>query len=705
MKPLTRLNGPQFRRLRFATGCLAGAATALLCACSSADDPPPVSVATADNFTVAWNGERRLAVLDNDTVREGSAALSVATAPTNGRISVSSDGLSYTPNPGFYGEDSFSYKLDVQGNGDTASSTAVVKLVVQAQLVLRGVVTDGPLGNANVVANVGTQTFSATADAQGRYSLPISTSMASDFVMLTATGSGTQSAVVLTSLVGEVSGLVAAASEGVVTAEAARGLMVTHLSAAQAGLMAQAGKLPTSHAEMLLAAQKLDGFAVLDAAALVKLVVDAGVALPTAAASTRELLSSATLLNGFDAARRVTDAAQLAAVREALTSDPNLALAPPLPGTRAQSLLFAYGEGGVSKPVYAVTLRPDGSASVVWDALQPSQWRLDGKLVKVTFDTPRVTSGLASASDGSGQFNQDNVTTGLTFSDLGASNGRYTLASVGRVGYTLNRSGPQSGLRQDFAFSTLIRRYETQAAPLKAEDFASGDRWAGLLSDRLPEPGAAGPLNFKQDVLRITAAGTGTMERKGVNVTWQVTEGALLVKIGSNDYRYRRLDTGPLGEERWLVEQLDAAGLVFTMSEIMAVRASDVVIDSAGLAKRWAGNLNDGSSRTKAFYTLKGDSTWAITSKEPGVVETAGVFTRTWRRLADGRLELVSSSPGGCNPWAGTANCQITLQRYWTLLAQQGKTLYVMETGPGSATAPITSWRFVAMTEAAPPAP
>lgn len=91
------------------------------------------------------------------------------------------------------------------------------------------------LANAKVVATVGEQSFSTDADAQGRYSLPIRSSRASDFVTLTATGMGVQSRVVLTSLAGEVSGLLAAVKNETVTAEDRPALMVTHLSAAQAG--------------------------------------------------------------------------------------------------------------------------------------------------------------------------------------------------------------------------------------------------------------------------------------------------------------------------------------------------------------------------------------------------------------------------------------------------------------------------------------
>jgi hypothetical protein len=103
-------------------------------------------------------------------------------------------------------------------NDTVREGSATASLVVQAQITLRGVVTDGPLANAKVVATVGEKTFNVDADAQGRYGLPINTNRASDLVMLTASGAGAQSAVLLTSLVCEVSGLVAPSGNTCVSA-------------------------------------------------------------------------------------------------------------------------------------------------------------------------------------------------------------------------------------------------------------------------------------------------------------------------------------------------------------------------------------------------------------------------------------------------------------------------------------------------------
>lgn len=154
------------------------------------------------------------------------------------------------------------------------------------------------------------------------------------------------------------------------------------------------------------------------------------------------------------------------------------------------------------------------------------------------------------------------------------------------------------------------------------------------MSERMPDA-ANGPLVFKQDVMRITAAGAGTMERRAATAAWQVVGGALLVSVGTDHFRYRRLDLGPLGEERWLLELVDAQGQALTASEIMAVRVSEVTVDNAGLAKRWQGNIN---ARQWNVVGQKGPTLFVM---EAGP-ETPGTPIGSWRFVA-----LTEVAPAG----------------------------------------------------------
>lgn len=675
--------------------CLA----ASLAGCSSSDEPPPVATAVDDSLSVSWQSASNLDVLANDSISGGSASLEVATQPRNGLVSLVGGALVYTPNAGHFGTDEFSYKLGV----DTASSTATVKLVVEARFALQGVVTDGPIANAKVQARVGSQTFSADADATGQYSVPVSSSQPNDFVSLTATGVGSQSAVVLTSLVGEVAGLAAQVSAGNVTEDRAPALRVTHLSSAQAGLMAQAGALPASNAELAAAAQQLDSNAVLYAAALVRLVVDGGVPLPAGVASTHDLLQSAPTLAAFQAARLAADRPQLEAAWNAALTDPALTRSPPTPavGGAPMVLRYGYGVGGHAIVAPHITLRPDGSATVATDAARAARWRVDGTALVLTYDNPIVTAGFTNGSAPTfTQYPTENAITSLRLSDLGPGTSRHAMASMSTLGHTVIQAGPEAGRRENTS-TTLLRRYAGTATPLRAEDFPVGARIAGLASERSP---VGGFVPGRQDVLRITGPGTGVMERTGAAAFWRVSDGALLVDIGTLATRYVPLGTGALGEERWAMEVLDTASSVSRHHEIMAMRATGVSMSAADWVKPWVGNLNAAFGFQLATE-FQANGRWGnIGANRGDALPMVTNFSRYWRQLSDGRLEMVSTF-GNCDPFAGVPSCRIGLQRFWTPLARVGRTVWLMEhliTNSSDPTGPGTDIRFVAFTERSP---
>jgi Bacterial Ig domain len=695
-----------FSRVRRNTWALTWVTCGLL-ACAGgggggADPIPATANAVADNFTVTWNSERRLAVLDNDSSSGGTPALSLAAAPKNGSVSISAGVLSYTPKTGYFGADEFQYTLAV-GN---ASSTATVKLVVEADITLQGLVTAGqttaavspsatnPFANAKVQASVGSKNFSVDADALGRYSLPIKTSSASDFVALTGTAVGAQSKLVLTSLAGEVSGLAAAAKDGKLSSDQAPALLISHVSAAQAGLMAQAGKLPGNNNELSAAAAKLNQFAAADAAALVGLVASANVALPAALTSTRELLESPAQLSSFDAAQRLANAAQLTTLRESIYTDPLLSTAPPTPtaANTSTQLLYANGQGGAAYAISLITLRADGSATILTDdTTRSAKWQLQNKVVQLTYDTPFVLGGGRNDDE-----TFDDVYTGVTYTDIGPSQGGYGLAGSRTIRHRLITNGGRRGQKTDISYGDFTRRYTLNGEAFKAEEFASGVRIAGPFSSN---PGPDAGFVQAQDILRITGPGTGVMERTGAAASWQLLDGALRVSVGNFSAHYRRLGLGPLGEERWTMEFLDTAGQATGLLEIMAVRASPVTLTAADWAKPWRGNLQDGWG-VRLTYDLKTDGSWFIISSDRETPEPTSSVKRYWRPSPDGRLDMAGGARQ-CNPFA-SANCVITQQRYWTVVGRSGKTLWVIEEGPYFINPDTTvqpSFRLVAFTD------
>jgi alpha-tubulin suppressor-like RCC1 family protein/type II secretory pathway pseudopilin PulG len=92
--------------------------------------PPQPPVANPDLFTVLRNGSGARDAKTNDTDPDGDIALatvSTMTTPTNGAVVRAGSTYTYTPNAGFFGTDSFTYRLtDVQGMSDTTTVTVRV---------------------------------------------------------------------------------------------------------------------------------------------------------------------------------------------------------------------------------------------------------------------------------------------------------------------------------------------------------------------------------------------------------------------------------------------------------------------------------------------------------------------------------------------------------------------------------------------------
>ncbi|WP_310383964.1 Ig-like domain-containing protein [Roseateles sp.] len=710
----------------FQAGCLAGACTLLLLGCGGGNDdshtPEPLApaqaAAAADDYSLDWNAAKTLSVQANDQSSGGTAVLSVLEQPKYGSVSVAGQELVYTPNPGFFGEDSLRYKLAVSSAdmSSSAQSEAVVKLKVEASLTLAGVVTDGPIAKARVTAALGEQpSVSVDANERGEYSLALKTSKPTDFLTLSASGIGPQSQVMLSSLAGEVAGLAQRATAGKLTGAEAPALRITHLSTALAGLLVQAsadGKAPTSDKGLSEAAAKLNPDDVLDAAALIQLVVDHGVALPAEANNTQQLAAAAATLASFASAQRKDNGPQFEATRAALLNDAALQQAPPLPastGTAGVTLIYAYGIGGSSKSAYVFNLQPDGSAEVVSDRVSKAKWTRAGSRVMVTIDSPELEDGGYSAEVGPDglQWTIQVATTGYTLTDMAAGSARYSLATLAVAGYRIAAGGPKAGLREeDEAQAFAIRRYADEALEgFTPEDFAMGVRWAGpIAAPTTIEQRRAGVST--QDMLSITGADSAEMERGGLKVGWKLVGGALELSLPDANYRYRRMGKGPLGEEHWLMEQR-VGGKLLAASEIMAVKASPVSLDAAALAKRWSGNLN-AHLRYGSFYSLRADGMSAISGSGIDQPESERFYSRFWALQADGRLYMArGTNPQGqpCMPTAAAPSCKAQgSERYWRFVAQQGKTLYLIEQLQFSAQDPSNiSYRFVAMTDVGEP--
>ena len=215
------------------------AVLAALSACGGdSDSPAYMATAQNDSATVPWNAATTIAVTSNDTIANGTGSIAVTSAPTHGTATVSGGDIVYTPTAGYFGTDTLTYTLTV---GDK-TSTASVAITVAAHVTLQGTVHDDAMPGAQVVVTVaGVAQPAVTADADGNYSVDVTTSSPTDFITLQATGAGSQADVVLTSLVGDAGSTAAlASSTGTIDATALPAANVTNVSTAIAILSAQA---------------------------------------------------------------------------------------------------------------------------------------------------------------------------------------------------------------------------------------------------------------------------------------------------------------------------------------------------------------------------------------------------------------------------------------------------------------------------------
>lgn len=272
------------------------------------------------------------------------------------------------------------------------------------KVTLKGQVVDEPIANASVSASAGGQTFTATADAQGQYSLTVELpqTAASSFVTLTATGAGDQAYVQLVSLAGSLSTLASAAgSDGIVTADESFATQVTNVSTAEAVLLQQAngGQPITSETTQEQLAATINGADVLDLATAIKLAVDqpASYPLPAGQASTLSLAQDAAARAAFIDNASSQDPALFQQTASAIAADP--ALTAPLPaGSTPAAMLAAVlsTDAGFTfnfnNRVSAYEFAAGGAGSVSSSVGSTAvSWAIQGNTIQLSYAQPVET--------------------------------------------------------------------------------------------------------------------------------------------------------------------------------------------------------------------------------------------------------------------------------------------------------------------------
>ena len=672
---------------RWIPTAIGAAVLATLTACGgSSDSPAAQAVATDDTATVPWNTATALTVTSNDTIANGTASIAVSTAPTHGTAVVSGNSIQYTPTPGYFGADTLTYALTV-GN---KTSVANVQIAVAAHMTLTGTVRDDAMPGAQVVLTIGGVAQPAvTADANGNYSVDVTTATPTDFITLQATGAGAQSNVVLSSLVGDASATAAvAATDGTVSATALPAANVTNVTTAEAVLTAQAlGKAPTSSADIAAAQGQFSSDQTIQMATAIKLVADAGVALPDGAANTLALVSDPSTYTTFVTTQATTNATVFNSTEAAVLADPAIAVAPTVPVAGATgaaaapvTLTLTLGQGAGASGVTVLTLNADGTATLAGAPATTATWTSDGSQITVTYDSPQTYTTFLIASDGN-QWNATETDTGFKVRQLGTDTATQTV--IGSTTFTL---GPDNGQTTVLTDNWLTYTIVNKTQSFQASDFAVGAEWAGVLTTDF-DPNTAEYTN--QDVLKIVDATHVLYERTGVTGTYAVTNGSLVVTLPTGaTFSYTRLFIGPKGEDRWLTTQLANGAPTWEYDAAVVKVTSGLTFTTASATNDYLSYINAGLATGQFYIDLQANGTGAGSSI-PGASALQSPLG-TWVVNADGSETLTryycepdSNGVGFCSAgditWNLNNGYDYGQTRTWQLLATSGNNIYVME--------------------------
>lgn len=200
---------------------------------------------------------------------------------------------------------------DDEGASSSSEVTVTVLPVNEISLIVKGLVTDGPIANANVVAAIGDLTFETVADQNGVYNLAIEVDedYATDknLVVLTATGSTGQENVKLLSVSNDFASFInLAGDDAILDSTEEFGVNITHVSSANWALSIEAngGVAPTNKEELEAIIRYVDGSELGKLAAAIKTVIDfsdtnAALALPGEVSDTWEFVTTQKVVGDY----------------------------------------------------------------------------------------------------------------------------------------------------------------------------------------------------------------------------------------------------------------------------------------------------------------------------------------------------------------------------------------------------------------------
>ena len=288
--------------------------------------------------------------------------------------------------------------VEARSSSDSVAQTAELRNVrggcdKRYTVALTGVVTDAVIPFATVTVTLGGVTYTTVADANGRYTLPITTANLNELVKIEADGTSpaTGAPIEFVNLVGSFSRVL----DEQLTEGSAEG-NVTNVTTASYALVLEAnGGEPTTEEELRAAETSVDATKLLELAAVIKLIVDdPNYSLPPGETSLLEFVSKPEAVAAY---LETVPQEDLDAAIESILGDANLvagftpaeiparyfAIPAAQPGYLArQGQILEFNAGGTGR------LLDYNSAAGGQPINEPYTWTVDNGRLVVTLDEP-----------------------------------------------------------------------------------------------------------------------------------------------------------------------------------------------------------------------------------------------------------------------------------------------------------------------------
>ena len=638
--------------------------------------------ATTDDSAITTAGTPVVIdVLANDAGLGTPRALRILLKPKHGQAHVQNGQVVYTPAAGFTGTDTLQYTA----KGSAGRHIGAVHIVVGQGLVLQGKVTDSPIANALVTATVDGFHFSTTADADGNYSLPI-VGLGDPMVTMAAQGTGAQSAASFLSVLGEFDRLKAESGDGTLTRDENNQVQVTNVSTAQAYLLqlANDGAPIIDDAQLVTAREGLANGQLLNMAAAIKLVVDAGYALPAGVTDTLALISDQAALASFTQAVNADDPDAFGAAMNEIAADPDLtvpAAATDMVGT--YTLVYDLGKPGTVSNGYIqghrVTLNADGTGTYIKSApnMDPSlTWTFENGRAVIVPNAPVVSTSYVVINGV--QMRQLTTDTRIELVKLFEGNGRDTLAITTTSTFSYpDNPGIPGGTRTGTSTNIGIRD-EQGIMPIDAADLVGTTRAVWVADTPYANANFTG-----MDLFAFQAGGLG-QRGNGTTFSWTVDGlGRLLVAFANGDQAsYAQINEDGRKGEGIAAEWRSNAG-ARSAATSMSMEVDGEEFTTANAAQQWRSGFNASRSNDDGadmFMVLDADNRgWAVayfngaaTGSTPlGWSVNGGVLDATYYR--NGSNQHVHYCDVGIN------GCYIWQVRRWRPVAADDNRAYVIE--------------------------